>query len=59
MGSHSTQAVAISVFLAAATVLCAGFAMDGNILLIIAGLIALGLSGVLFRKCKALEDSHS
>jgi hypothetical protein len=58
MGSHSMQAVSLTVFLLAVLVLCAGLAMGGSILLILVGAAALGVSAVLFRKCKQMEESQ-
>lgn len=56
MGSHSMQAIALSVFLFAAIVFCAGLAMAGNVPTLIAGLAAFAVSVWLFLRCKQLEE---
>lgn len=59
MGSHSVQAVALTVFLVAFTILCAGFALGGSVLLILVGVAGLAGSMMLFWRCKQLEESNS
>ncbi len=59
MGSHSMQAVALTVFILAAVLVAAGAAMGGNILILVAGFAVLAFSAVLFRKCKAVDEGQS
>lgn len=59
MGANPTQAYGLAIFLAAFVLIAAGFAMRGNVLLIIIGLAALGGAGVLFRRCKPWEHDES
>ena len=56
MGSNSTQAVAVGVFLMAWTCIAAGIA-NSNLLLDLVGLAALIASLGLFRKCKPWETA--
>ncbi len=59
MGSHSLQAVALAVFFLAAVAFCSGLATGGNILLLLAGAAAFGVSLWLFVRCKQMEGSRS
>lgn len=58
MGSNPTQAVGITVFLVAFTLIAAGLAM-GSILLLLPGLVLLGVSCGVFLKCKPWEHAES
>jgi len=55
MGANSTQAVAITLFLIAFTLLAGAFA-GGGIILAIGFLVLLGISGFFFTKCKPWEE---
>jgi hypothetical protein len=59
MGANPTQAYAAIAFLTAFVLISAGLAVGGNILLIVIGLAFLGLSAVLFRRCKPWEQQES
>ncbi len=56
MGSHPTQAVGVSLFLASFAALSAGLA-GGGILLILLFLVLLGASIGVLLKCKAMEKA--
>ena len=56
MGSHSKQALGITVFLLAFVALSAGIA-GGGIVLYLAFLVLLGVSIALMRKCKSMEET--
>ena len=56
MGSHSTQAIGISVFLLAFVVLGGAFAA-GSIALFVAFLVLFGIAAAIMLKCKALEGA--
>lgn len=58
MGSHSMQAVALTVFLLASVVVCAGIS-GGNAVVIAIGVGALAVAVWLFRKCKAIEEASA
>jgi glucose dehydrogenase len=58
MGSHSMQAIALTVLLAAFVVFAAGLALGGNLLLITIGLAMLIASVFLFRRIKTAEEEH-
>jgi Ca2+/Na+ antiporter len=55
MGANPTQAYAVMAFLVAFVLIAAGFALGGNILLIVIGLGMLALSIMIFMKCKPWE----
>ena len=55
MGANSTQAQGVAFFLAGFTLLAAGIGRGFSILLIASGVILLGVSVVLFQKCKPWE----
>ena len=55
MGANSTQALAITMFLLAFTFLAGALAADGNLLLLLAFLVALIVSVSLFLKAKPWE----
>jgi hypothetical protein len=55
MGANSTQAIGVTLFLIAFTLLAGAFA-GGGILLVIAFLVVLGISLAMFIKCKPWED---
>jgi hypothetical protein len=56
MGSHSTQAVGITVFLLAFVALSAAIA-GGGVALYLAFLVLLGVSIALMMKCKSMEEA--
>ena len=58
MGANSTQAQAVALFLAGFTMLAAGIGKGYSILLIVAGAVLIGVSVVLFRKCKPWEQEE-
>lgn len=55
MGANPTQAHGLVVFLIAFTVMAAGFAADGSFILILCALALLGVSFLIFMKCKPWE----
>jgi hypothetical protein len=55
MGANSTQAIGVTLFLIAFTLLAGAFA-GGGILLVIGFLVVLGISLAMFIKCKPWED---
>ena len=55
MGSNSTQAQGIVLFLVAAVLLAGAFASSGNVLMLLLASLFLGLSVWRFRACKAPE----
>jgi hypothetical protein len=57
VGANSTQAVAVLIMLIA-FVLLAGAWAGGTILLMLAALVFLGVSGFFFMKCKPWEDQN-
>ena len=59
MGSHSLQAVALTVFLLGSVVVATGFALGGQVAVLALGLVLLAGSVFLFRKCKQLESSEA
>jgi len=56
MGSHPTQAVAITIFFLAFTAL-AGAMAGGGVLMLLVFLVLLGVSIALLLKCKAMEKA--
>lgn len=56
MGSHSTQGAGILVFLVSFVFLGLAFA-GGGILPLLAWALLLGVSIVILRKCKAMEEA--
>jgi hypothetical protein len=58
LGSHSLQAVALTVFLIAFTTLCAGLAAGGSIPLVAIGVALLAASAWLFLRCRQMEESQ-
>ena len=59
MGSNSTQAVGVTLFLVGFTFISAGLAAGGSILMIALGIAALGGSSVVFYKIKPWEHKES
>ena len=57
MGANTTQAAAITAFLAGLTVLCGGLA-GGGILLVLIGLVLVAVSCGLFLKAKPWEQAE-
>ena len=55
MGANPTQAQAILLFFIAFGLISAGLAADINFVAVIAGLVVLGVSVMLFLKCKPWE----
>ncbi len=58
MGSHSLQAVALTIFLLGSVAVAAGFALGGQIAVLALGLLLLAGSVFLFRKCRQVESSE-
>jgi hypothetical protein len=58
MGANSTQAQAVCLFLIAFGLISAGLAANYSYIALILGLLALGLSGMLFAKCKPWEHNE-
>jgi hypothetical protein len=56
MGANSTQAQGVALFLIGFTLFAAGIGKGFSILLTIAGVVILGVSVVLFQKCKSWEQ---
>lgn len=59
MGTNSTQAFGVTFFLAAFTLIAAGMAMGGSLLLILSGLALLVISGAVLRRAKSLEHEEN
>lgn len=59
MGSNSTQALGVTLFLVGFTSIASGLAMGGNGLLIALGVAAVGSSLVVFYKIKPWEHKES
>jgi hypothetical protein len=59
MGTNSTQAFGIALFLAAFTLIAAGMAMSGSLLLILPGLAMLGISGAVLLRAKSLDHEEN
>ena len=59
MGANSTQAQAVTAFLAAWVCIAGGLAADINYLVVIVGLALLGGSAVLFLKCKHWKEKEN
>jgi len=59
MGSHSMQAVALTVFLLGSVIPAAGLALGGQLAVIALGLVVLAGSGFLFRKCRQIEEPEA
>jgi uncharacterized membrane protein len=57
MGANSTQAVGVSAFLIAFTLIAAGIA-GGGILISLVGVVLLAVSLGLFRKAKPWEEAE-
>lgn len=55
MGSNSTQAKGVVLFLVGFTLICVGLALDYSVISLLLGLVALGISFALFLKCKPWE----
>jgi hypothetical protein len=58
MGSNSTQAQGVSLFLIAFVCISAGLAADINYLWLVLGLVLLGASVALLAKCKPWEHKE-
>jgi uncharacterized membrane protein YiaA len=58
MGANSTQAVGVTIFLLAFTALSVGLARRG-VIYYLAALVLLGLSVVVFMKCKPMENAEN
>ena len=59
MGTNSTQAFGVALFLAAFTLIAAGMPMGGSLLLILPGLVLLGISGAVLLRAKRLEGEEN
>ena len=57
MGSHSTQRLAIVLFIAAFQLLGRALSVGGSVLFFVLFVIVLGASVALFRRAKPLEHS--
>ena len=58
MGANPTQAQGVVLFLIAFLLISVGLAADINYIALAVGLLALGGSVMLFRKCKPWEHSE-
>lgn len=58
MGSNPTQAQGVMLFFVAFALIAAGLAADVAFLWIVLGLLCLGVSIMLFLKCKPWEHSE-
>ena len=58
MGANPTQAQALVLFLVAFTLIAAGLAADVNYILVVLGVLSLGVSVMLFLKCKPWEHNE-
>jgi hypothetical protein len=58
MGSNSTQAIGVTLFLAAFALVSAGFMAGGSALLILLGIAALGGSSAVLFKAKPWEHKE-
>jgi hypothetical protein len=58
VGANSTQAQGVALFLIGFTMAAAGIARSFSVLLIAGGVILLGVSVVLFQKCKPWENEE-
>ena len=58
MGANPTQAQGIVFFLIAFTLISAGLAADVNYILVVLGVLSLGVSVMLFLKCKPWEHNE-
>ena len=58
MGANPTQAQGVLLFFVAFVLIAAGLASGGSLILILAGLAALGVSCALFLKCKPWEHKE-
>ena len=58
MGTNSTQAFGVALFLIAFTLIAAGMSMGGSLLLILPGLALLGISFAVLRRAKSLEQEE-
>ena len=56
MGANTTQAQGVALFLIGFTLLAAGMGKGFSALLMAAGVAILGVSVVLFQKCKSWEQ---
>ena len=58
MGANPTQAQGVLIFLVAFVFIAAALYVGGNMLLALAGLVALGGATMLFMKCKPWEHEE-
>jgi hypothetical protein len=58
MGANPTQAQGVCLFFAGFVLISAGLAAYYNVIAIIAGVVLLGLSAMLFLKCKPWEHNE-
>lgn len=56
MGSNPKQAMGFTLFMSGFTLITAGFATGGNLLLLLAGVVLTAASVWLFLKIKPLEE---
>lgn len=55
MGANSTQALGVTMFLAAFVIMAAAMASDGNLLLLLLSIVILAVAVGIFRKAKPWE----
>lgn len=58
MGTNSTQAFGVALFLIGFTLIAAGMSMGGSLLLILPGLALLGISGAVLLRAKSMEHEE-
>ena len=58
MGAHTTQGLAVLIFLVAFTCLSGAFFADGNLLLVLIFLLGAAISVALFLKAKPMEQAE-
>jgi VIT1/CCC1 family predicted Fe2+/Mn2+ transporter len=58
MGANKTQAQGVVLFLVAFVLIAAGLAADYSVIMLLAGLAALGAAMALFARCKPWEHSE-
>lgn len=59
MGTNTTQAFGVALFLVAFTVIAAGMSRGGSVLLILPGLALVGISGAVLLRAKSLEHGEN
>jgi glucose dehydrogenase len=59
MGTNSTQAFGVALFLIAFTLISVGMSRGGSFFFILPGLVLLGISGAVFLRAKSLEQEDN